>query len=734
MPWQSIRGSRPGSPTTPPTGISFPFRIILRQPCSVIYCLPSITPPLTPARLLEKHVTRLTGLSHSLLLGILTIVFVAQVPLPGYTEEPSTKSDQAPIPELELIKEEETVSIASRYEQPISQAPANVYVITDEDIRHSGATDIPTILRRIPGMEVMQMTGAEYNVSARGNNQLTANKMLVMVDGRSIYVDSQGLVFWKAIPVTLPEIKRIEVQKGPASVLYGFNAFDGIINIITKSPEDIKGTTLQFGGGSYGTISSAGIQAGTVGKFGYRLSVGHDQNQEWRNSDALAFRSNKFNAQTEYALSQDAKLLISGGLVDVNRFDGPTAGNVTGATQFSQSYANVAYEQANFFLRSWWYQTNSTTDFLTNPLEAGLTRLTTPSGSSIATGVGNTYNVEAQHALELGSANRMSYGVNYRLNNASNTYYSQFGVENRLGFYLQDEWKASQKLTLVAGARYDLDTFIHATISPRVALLYTVVPDHTLHATVSVGYRPPTFSNRISSVTAVTNLPLPPPFGTTTTALQGSTNLRPEEIVSYEIGYQGWFWRHRLRIRTDLFFNHISNLIGTMSSSPTTVVFANMGQADIYGGEAGAEFLVSQWLSAFANFAYEEIGQPSSNGGESRGAPRFKANGGLRGEANNGLNGEASLFHVSSATYPIDSSFTALAPFGVMTPSTLVGSYNLLNLRGAYKFWQQKAEAGYMRDAEVAISAFNALNDKHKEHPLGDTIGSRVMGWLTVRY
>jgi iron complex outermembrane recepter protein len=681
-----------------------------------------------------RMVLRPTGPSQSLLLGVLTIMVVVQMPNPGYTQESSTKSDQAPIPELELIKEEETVSIASRHEQPISQAPANVYVITDDDIRHSGATDIPTVLRRIPGMEVMQTTGAEYNVSARGNNQLTANKILVMVDGRSIYVDSQGLTFWKAIPVTLPEIKRIEVQKGPASVLYGFNAFDGIINIITKSPEEIKGTTLQFGGGSYGTISSAAIHAGTVGKLGYRLSAGHDQNQEWRNSDALAFRSNKFNAQTEYALSQESKLLVSGGLVDVNRFDGPFAANVVGTSQFTQSYANIAYERPNFFLRSWWYQTNSATDFLTNPLETGLVRLTTPTGSSIASGVGNIYNVEAQHALELGSTNRVSYGVNYRRNNASNTYWSQYGVENRLGFYLQDEWKATQKLTLVAGARYDLDTFIHATISPRVALLYTVIPDHTLHATISVGYRPPTLSDRISSVTAVTSLPLPPPFGVTTVAFQGSTNLRPEEIVSYEIGYQGWFWGHRLRIRTDLFFNHISNLISTMSTSPTTVVFANVGQADIYGGEAGAEFLITQWLSTFANFAYEEIGQPSSNGGVSRGAPRFKASGGLRGEWGNGLSGEASLFHVGGATYPIDSSFTAFAPFGVMAPSTRVSSYNLLNLRGAYKFWQQRAEAGYMRDAEVAISAFNALHDKHNEHPLGDTIGSRVMGWLTVRF
>ena len=126
--------------------------------------------------------------------------------------EPPT---EAPSKELELMKEEETVSIAARHDQPISQAPSNVYVITDEDIRQSGATDIPTVLRRIPGVEVMQVTGADFNVSVRGDNQLQANKLLVMIDGRSIYLEGQGLVFWKLLPITLPEIKRIEVVKVP---------------------------------------------------------------------------------------------------------------------------------------------------------------------------------------------------------------------------------------------------------------------------------------------------------------------------------------------------------------------------------------------------------------------------------------------------------------------------------------------------------------------------------------
>jgi iron complex outermembrane receptor protein len=109
----------------------------------------------------------------SLLLGV-SIISLA--PDPTAAEEPSA--------EFELLKEE-TVSVASRYEQPISEAPSNVYVITDEDIRQSGSPDLPTVLRRIPGIEVMQTTGADFNVSARGDNQLLANKMLVLVDGRS---------------------------------------------------------------------------------------------------------------------------------------------------------------------------------------------------------------------------------------------------------------------------------------------------------------------------------------------------------------------------------------------------------------------------------------------------------------------------------------------------------------------------------------------------------------------
>jgi iron complex outermembrane receptor protein len=534
--------------------------------------------------------------------------------------EQSAESLPAALSEEIKFLKEETVSIASRYEQPISEAPSNVYVITDEDIRQSGATDLPTVLRRIPGIEVIQMSGADFNVSARGDNQTVANKMLVMMDGRSIFIDTQAQVYWKAIPVTLPEIKRIEVLKGPASAVYGFNAFDGIINIITKSPEEMKGTTLQFGGGELGTISSAAIHAGTAGKLGYRLSVGRDQNQQWRNRDALAFRDHKFNIQTEYALSGVSKLVVSGGLVDVNRLDGPITSTVILNDRPALGYAHVAYERPNFFVRAFWNGFDTTVDVNTHPLLAPFLQIRDRSGSPVSVLRGNTYNVEAQHSLDLGAANRLTYGFNYRHNTLSSNFIDRFSREDRFGLYLQDEWKPVQTLTVVAGARYDLDTFIHATISPRVALLYTPVPDHTFRVTMSVAYRPPTlFETHAENQILIAGSPVP-------AQNRGSTGLNPEQIVSYEAGYQGWFFKHRLRARVSLFFNHISDLIN-FKSVGSVITPGNSGEADIYGGEAGIEFLATRWLTGFANYAYQEFGQTFTDTNR-RGAPRFKINAG----------------------------------------------------------------------------------------------------------
>lgn len=159
----------------------------------------------------------------------------------------------------------------------------------------------------------------------------------------------------------------------------------------------------------------------------------------------------------------------------------------------------------------------------------------------------------------------------------------------------------------------------------------------------------------------------------------------------------------------------------------------NGGVADVYGGEVGAEFLMTSWLSGFANYAYQEVGQ-SSTGFSRRGFAHHKVSAGLRLNWNP-FRGEILYHHVGAASYPLADAFTNLATFfpaAPLLPSEDVRSYNLLNLRLGYLLWRQQT-GDQVREAELAISVFNALNDSHREHPLGDLLGTRVMGWLTVK-
>ncbi len=624
---------------------------------------------------------------------------------------------QSALPVLDFL-EEETVVTPLRQEQPISQAPSNVYVISDEDIRLSGATDIPTLLRRIPGMEVMDMNNADINVSVRGNNQLLANKLLIMVDGRSIYNDFQGSISWRSIPVTLPEIKRIEVLKGPTSSLYGFNAFDGIIHIITKSPEEMKGTTAQVGGGQVGTLTSALVHAGSSGDLSYRLSAGWDQNNQWDPREDLASRGYRFNLESTYDLPGESRVMLAGGLVDLNKFEGAFIGNVILSTDVQFPYAYVRYERPDFFLRAFWNGVDTKSFLVTHPQLNNLIQVTAPNGSPNIKFDGDTYNLEGQHTVELGADHHLTYGANYRHNRVSCNCTTGSNHENRFGLYVQDEWEITPDLRMVAGLRYDLHSEIPGTWSPRLAVIYHLMADHTIRSALSLGYHPPTLLESNQNTLVVPSFPAP------TGTISGTSNLDPEQIIAYDIDYQGWFFQHRLRTRFGFFYNHISDLINIRSQSPVQSTFVNGEEADIFGGELSLEFLVTSWLSGFANVVYQEIGQ-TNTGRQVRGAPLWKWNVGLRGEWENGVNGEMAFHHVGGATYPIDSLFGTLAPLGVTAPDGRVESYNLLNIRAGYRFWDEKAE--------LAVTVHNALNDLHREHPLGQEIGTRVLGWLTLR-
>ena len=626
--------------------------------------------------------------------------------------------------EREYLKEEQVVTASAKL-QPLSQAPSNVYVITAEDIRHSGATDLPTILRRVPGLSVMQLSGYEFAVSARGNNQALANKLLLMVDGRSVYGDALGNVDWLLLPVSFSEIKRVEVLKGPAAAIYGFNAFDGIVNIITKGPDEMRGTTIQVGAGEFGTVRSSAVHANRLNQIGYRLSTGHDQNQQWRDRNALSYRSDRFNGLVEYHVTDQLAVRLEGGLIHLNPSDLASSDIIRISSQATNSYARVGVEHSDFFVRAFWSQSNS--NITNTPLAflAPIISVTDTEGRS--TGIPfltNSYDLWSQYTYQVGSAHRLIGGINYRRNTLSGTEISGFSQEDRLGMYVQDAWTLWPTLTLNAGARMDLHSDIHPTYSPRVALVYEPIKNHTFRVSSSVAFRPPTLIE--SNFAINTNLNI---FGLPVQSqLQGSHNLEPERIVSYEAEYQGWYLDHRLRTRVAVFHNHLKHLIDAVAVSPTSSTWANSpGVADIQGAEIGIEVIATSWLRGFANYSYQHTNQSIADF-QRRGGPSSTANGGIRTEWDNGLNGEIAVHYVGAGAYPVRPEFSQLANIGLIpqsaVPNTNVGSYTLLNVRTGYRFWQNRAE--------FALSVFNALNDQHREHHLGDIISSRVMGWFTL--
>ena len=161
---------------------------------------------------------------------------------------------QKPLPDLTSLQIEDLMNVnvtsASKKEQKLSNVAAAIFVISEEDIRRSGATNIPDLLRMVPGLEVAQINPSTWAISARGFNGEYSNKLLVLIDGRAVYSPLFSGVYWDAQDVALDSIARIEVIRGPGAAVWGTNAVNGVINIITRSARDTQGGLVQADAGT----------------------------------------------------------------------------------------------------------------------------------------------------------------------------------------------------------------------------------------------------------------------------------------------------------------------------------------------------------------------------------------------------------------------------------------------------------------------------------------------------
>jgi iron complex outermembrane receptor protein len=485
------------------------------------------------------------------------------------TEPPRPPAgEQAGAPQPIRHSEAITVESASRVETTLVNAPATMSVVTTEALATSPAQNYADLLRSVPGMNVIQTSARDFNLTTRQGTSTLNNSQLVLVDGRSVYLDFFGLVLWDFVPsLTSGDIKQIEVVRGPASVVWGANALSGVVNVITKSPRENPGLALTLSAGLFGRDGGSreaegeGHQyagsfsyAGTVGPtWSYRLSAGYFSSDPYSrpvgqvplgchplganpcrdaNGNALPGGFPVGGARYPTELDGSGNFVNSGtGQPKVDlRVDQDlgTGGRLTYQAGYAGTEGIIHTGIGPFDIESGSYMAYGRAVYNKGALRIGVfanlvdahapNLLQTDPATLKPVVLGfetRTYDLELGDARVLAGKHVLSYGGNYRRNEFDITMAPGSKDRNELGAYLQEEFFVS-RFRLAAGVRADkFGNLDHWVFSPRVSLMYKPTPEHSLRASYNRAFRSPSVINNyldqsIFSPSAVDLRPLAP--------------------------------------------------------------------------------------------------------------------------------------------------------------------------------------------------------------------------------
>jgi iron complex outermembrane receptor protein len=492
------------------------------------------------------------------------------------------------------------VTSAAKKEEPVERTAAAIFVITSEDIRRSGATNIPDLLRMVPGLEVAQINGDTWAVTSRGFNDAFANKMLVLVDGRTVYSPVFSGVFWDAQDMILANIERIEVIRGPGAALWGTNAVNGVINIITKSTSLTQGATVSGGGNVEGGFGDAEYGGQLKGNGFYRVfakgfsrdsvpgAAGQGPQDGW-NLESGGFRADwKFNSRD--SLTVEGGLFRSGG---------------QGTTDFTTSLAPLTFGSlpsvlttsgGNLLAR--WRRTFSTRSEIS--LQTYYDSETANSG--FIRGIANTFDIEFQHHFAIGERHDIVWGVDYRAIQITTSggipvsFTPPRTLENLTSVFLQDEIElAPGRLRLTLGGRVQREYTGGIDFQPDARLLWTPDMRQAIWLAASRALRGVAPSD--TSVTAFLG-PVAGPGGIPIVPeAQGNPNMRPESEVAFQAGYRAEV-SSNISISTTAFFNNYTRLLGEGAGTPILetgsgapfLLLPETANNDINGQTYGIEF------------------------------------------------------------------------------------------------------------------------------------------------
>ncbi|MEO7975159.1 MAG: TonB-dependent receptor, partial [Thermoanaerobaculia bacterium] len=411
---------------------------------------------------------------------------------------------EADVPEDQV--EEVIVVTASRTEQPLNEAPAAISVLTAKDIESIPADNYGALLRNVPGLNVSQTSARDINMTSRGSTNTLSTSQLVLVDGRSLYLDFFGFVMWDFLPVNTAEIKQIEAVRGPGSAVWGANAMTGVVNLITKRPKEMVGTSLLFGAGELGTAYGSVSHAGVSNNFGYKVSGGYYEQDAYerpvipgvRNFENSGTAQPKGEVRLDWDLADDSVFSFGGGYAGTDGIIHTGIGPFDIKKGSDLTYGKVDWNKAAFRV-----------GFFANFLSADSSNLVSvgtngqPLGFKFTT---ETYNLDASNTSVVGEHNIFTYGANYRDSNFDLEIAPEGTSKQEYGVFVQDEILLGDKLRWIIGGRYDDVDPIDGVFTPRTSLLFAPNPDHTFRVSYNEAFRTPSAINSYLDATILVGL------------------------------------------------------------------------------------------------------------------------------------------------------------------------------------------------------------------------------------
>jgi len=625
----------------------------------------------------------------------------------------------------------EPVTSVSKKEEKLTDAAAAIFVISGDDIRRQGITSIPEALRLVPGLDVARINSHEWAISSRGFNGQFANKLLVLVDGRSIYGTGFGGVVWGIQDVVMEDVDRIEVIRGPGGTLWGANAMNGVINIITKSAKDTQGTLVSITVGTEDHPTTTVRYGGQIGtNLFYRAYV------KYFNRDGLV-EANGQDAPDDWKGTQGG-MRMDWEPADVNRLTLQGDAYYDRITEnqdmpsllppYSQNVNDINHDSGGNVLGRW---VHSLSESSTLTLQAYYDQFKQEQAQ--ATETCDTIDFDAQHQFTLGERNEVLWGLGYR--HLADKFTPSFFVawdnhqEQVFSSFVQDQITlAPDRFKVTVGSKFEHNDNTGFEIEPSVRLVWTPTEKQTLWAAVSRAVRTPSRSELDERVNFQVVPPSPPNPFPVLVGNFGNPNLESEVLIAYELGYRMELTK---KCSLDLagFFNDYDNLIEPVPGTPgfeanpspphilVPATEENAGAGQTYGVELSTRWNVTENWHLTAGYTWLQLHLNVNNPALDT-SPEQQVQ--LRSEFD--LPGHLEF---NGAVYYVDQ---IEAPYG--TGQTKIPSYVRLDLG---LVWHPT------KNLEIGVWGQNLLQDRHAEFTSYKTsmiteIPRSVMGKISWRF